>query len=154
DGLLPLVVGHPDERPFRLLLEVPGKARVYENTKALPEAYIVHSVVPADSGEEAKEILASSRFNEQETAELECSDPPLKPTPCNSLASLRELDRLKVTRPDCNTVRIKCKVSREGMLVLTDTFYPGWKAYMIKSYGTSEELPIYRANYLFRAVKV
>ena len=36
-----------------------------------------------------------------------------------------------------------------GYLVLSDLFYPGWKAY-----SQGRELPILPANYLFRAVEI
>ena len=44
---------------------------------------------------------------------------------------------------------IKTQSSGDGFLFLSDTYYPGWRAYVD---GREEE--IYRANYAFRAVKV
>jgi hypothetical protein len=46
-----------------------------------------------------------------------------------------------------NKVRLKANSEKGGFLVLSDTFYPGWKAYIDGS-----ETPIYRANYTYRAV--
>jgi uncharacterized membrane protein YfhO len=46
-------------------------------------------------------------------------------------------------------VVIETDARRPGYLVLTDTFYPGWRADVD---GTAQT--IYRANYLFRAVYV
>ncbi|MDQ3247657.1 MAG: flippase, partial [Chloroflexota bacterium] len=52
-------------------------------------------------------------------------------------------------------VLVDVNLSDRGWLVLTDAWFPGWKAY-IRPFGTGEsdesELPIYRANGAFRAV--
>ena len=44
-------------------------------------------------------------------------------------------------------VVVSVHTNHPGTLVLTDLFYPGWKAF-----SGARELPIHRANYLFRAV--
>ena len=46
-----------------------------------------------------------------------------------------------------NEVIIEANLKRAGFLVLTDTYYPGWKVYI-----DGKESKIYRADYLFRAV--
>jgi uncharacterized membrane protein YfhO len=48
-----------------------------------------------------------------------------------------------------NEVVIETEARAPGFLVLTDSFYPGWKAFVDEG-----EQPIHRANYLFRAVRV
>lgn len=58
-----------------------------------------------------------------------------------------------VLRPDCNSVDIECNADAPGVVVLTDTFYPGWHARVTQG-GVSRDVPILRANYLFRAVEV
>jgi hypothetical protein len=47
--------------------------------------------------------------------------------------------------------RISCEVEARmpGFLVLLDSFYPGWRAYV-----DGRETPILRANYAFRAVEI
>ena len=57
----------------------------------------------------------------------------------------RESVSISVSAP--REVQIKARVPAPGYLVLTDTFYPGWRAYV-----DGVETPIYQANYLFRAV--
>jgi hypothetical protein len=42
---------------------------------------------------------------------------------------------------------IEARAPAGGFLVLTDPFYPGWRAYV-----NGDETPILRADYLFRAV--
>lgn len=46
-------------------------------------------------------------------------------------------------------VKIKTQSSNDGFLFLSDTYYPGWKAYV-----DGQEKKIYLANYAFRAVEV
>ena len=57
----------------------------------------------------------------------------------------RESVSISVSEP--REVQIKARVPAPGYLVLTDTFYPGWRAYV-----DGIDTPIYQANYLFRAV--
>jgi uncharacterized membrane protein YfhO len=45
--------------------------------------------------------------------------------------------------------RIKVNTEKDGLLFVSDAWYPDWKAYL-----DSTEVKIYRANYAFRAVKI
>lgn len=52
-------------------------------------------------------------------------------------------------------VKITVQSSNDGFLFLSDTYYPGWKAYVDPSTSSGQvEKKIYRANYAFRAVEV
>ena len=64
----------------------------------------------------------------------------------SSAGSFREV-RVQSYRP--NEVRLKLPDGGSGWLVLTDVWYPGW---VCKIDGN--EVPLHRANYLFRAVQV
>lgn len=46
-------------------------------------------------------------------------------------------------------VKIAANTSQPGFLVLSDAYYPGWTAYL-----NGATVPILRANYAFRAVKL
>lgn len=46
-----------------------------------------------------------------------------------------------------NEIRIHSDSQEDGFLLLTDNYYPGWKAYV-----DNKEVKIYRANYTFRTV--
>jgi len=48
-----------------------------------------------------------------------------------------------------NTIKIKINVSDAGFLVLSETWYPGWKAY-----DNGKEIEILRANYILRSVYI
>jgi hypothetical protein len=64
-------------------------------------------------------------------------------------APLAEGERAEIVRydPDHATVRIQAREPR--YLVLTDSYYPGWRAWI-----DGREVEVERANYLFRAVRV
>ena len=56
---------------------------------------------------------------------------------------------VKVEQYTNHEVRLRVEAPTSGFVVLTDLFYPGWRAEVD---GTRTE--IYRANYLFRMVRV
>jgi hypothetical protein len=62
----------------------------------------------------------------------------------NALSKLRIIDE---SNP--NRVSIQVDASQSGWIVLSDTWYPGWIAKV-----DGKPTPIYRANYLFRAVRL
>jgi len=55
----------------------------------------------------------------------------------------------KIKRYEEQQVELETTTDTSALVVLTDTYYPGWKAYVDEA-----ETPIYRANYTFRAVEV
>ncbi len=57
--------------------------------------------------------------------------------------------QLKIISQNSDSVSVEVTSSQSGWLVLSDVWYPGWKAYVGR-----EEIPIFHANYLFRAVNI
>jgi hypothetical protein len=67
-----------------------------------------------------------------------------------SLPAVDELDgRARIISYENQSVVIQAALRSPGILVLTDSYYPGWKAYV-----NDKEVKIYRANLLFRAVSL
>jgi len=56
---------------------------------------------------------------------------------------------IALLRYDPHTVEIGLTTPKPGYLVLSDTFYPGWRASV-----DGQPASLYRANYAFRAVPV
>ncbi|MBX9690251.1 MAG: YfhO family protein [Candidatus Obscuribacterales bacterium] len=127
---------------FKLEKEFPQSAcRIYKNQRALPSAYLVGKVKHPASGVEPSPLLLKS-INAWAEAIIE--DGPEARTSGNAYPVIREMP---VERPDSNTLIVRCNAESDCYLVLTDTYYPGWKCYV-----DAKETPVYAANYLFRGV--
>ncbi len=113
-----------------------------ERTEALPRAYLVSRYElcrPAD----ALNRFVHADFDYvngvllEEMPDLPASNRGLKPEPAD------------IVSHEAERVAIRTNAAESRLLVLTDTFFPGWKAYV-----DGAETRILRANYLFRALVV
>lgn len=148
------------EKRFRLQEELSDGTRIYENMQALPEAFSIPSTngVFAQNKAEADRLITQESFNPRAYVVLETKKATRSQQDQAQTNSTKTVDKsassltvARVTRSNANQVEISIMCPEPSYLVLTDTFYPGWKAYLN---GSNEELEILRANYLFRAVKI
>jgi len=120
--------------------------KVYENQEVLPRAFIVPEarVVPVATQPLTDSDLRSLVFIEM-----------APPTENALVPASPQLRQAQISRYTANDVFIDVNLSDRGWLVLTDAWFPGWKAF-IRPFGGAEgdeqELPIYRANSAFRTV--
>jgi hypothetical protein len=56
---------------------------------------------------------------------------------------------IEILREDPQAIELSVSSRSDGWLVVADTWYPGWEAKV-----NQQSVPLYRANYLFRAVKI
>ncbi|MFZ5918272.1 MAG: YfhO family protein [Chloroflexota bacterium] len=127
---------------FRLVHS--GDVKVYQNLDVLPRAYVVHQaqVIAADEAILAR--LLESTFDPARGVVLAAdgSPPPLLSVAGNTLE-----ETVSIVRYEPERVIVEVDTAAEGYLVLSDTFYPGWRVVI-----DGQEGRIYRANLLFRAV--
>ena len=124
-----------------------GQTRVYENKNVAPRAFFVDKIVYAKDKNEAISAMFDKDFDARKMAVVEVvensrgvlSDPPLRWT-------RGEAEIIAYTE---NKIVINTKNEGEGFLVLTDSFYPTWRA---KIDNVTTE--IYRTDYNFRGVVV
>ncbi|MEJ2348068.1 MAG: YfhO family protein, partial [Patescibacteria group bacterium] len=111
---------------------------VLENLKAFQRIYPVKDFLLAESDEDFEKLLLSVDLSK--TVILE-TFPRL-----DSLTTDVAVSNLVFT-----PLKTSAKVKSEGssLLVISQTYFPGWKAYL-----DGESIPLYRANYTFMAVPV
>jgi len=119
-----------------------GQVHLYEGLNVLPRAYIAHRVEVTPDGEAALKRLAAADFDPSKSTVVEGSVQGATPSGQGlTPAAIRVYSPLRVV--------IDSESLQDGMLVLTDTWYPGWHAFV-----DGREAPILRANYVFRGVAV
>jgi hypothetical protein len=130
----------------RILRRLPSRYVVYENTAPLPRAYLAFDWVSSAGGEEALKAIAAPDFDPRRMLVIEGLEAHLGSDPRGRGGDLVPAQIVSY-RP--SRIVVDSSADRAGYLVLTDTFYPGWK---VTVDGRRER--IFLANYLFRAVPV
>jgi len=109
---------------------------------ALPRAYFVSDYEVQDNPDRILDLLYSVDFDPRSTVVLETSIP-------GELGASAETDRAEIRAYDADKVGIATRTENSRLLVLSDNYYSGWKAFV-----DNQEVPVYRANYAFRAIIV
>lgn len=119
---------------------------------ALARAYCVDGFIVEADREQAMVTLLAPRVDPRRTAIVDATTPAFATEPIAASPPARAPvppGDVKSVRYDANHVAIDVDVRRPCMLVLADTWFPGWKAY-----AGGVELPIHRVNVVFRGVMV
>jgi len=126
-----------------------GEVNIYRNEDALPRAFIVPTVQTAASREQALALLADPAFDPRQTAIVEGlgNFPPLPDRERGRGEGSFAPAPIVSYRP--NEVVISATVPATATLVLADSYFPGWRAYV-----DGQETRIYRADGCLRAVAV
>jgi len=120
------------------------EVKIYENSHCLERVYIARNIEHSSDYKKAQELIGKSNFDIKNTVVIEEKEPEWYNDRANSSPSG---GRTAIEEYAANKVRISANLEADGMLVLTDTFYPGWRAYV-----DGEETKIYRINGLVRGV--
>lgn len=132
-----------------------GEALIYENLAPLPRTYVVGQAVERSSGPDILRDMIEGGFDPRQAVMLE--DPAGAGFPRDVLVSERPpslptrksfFAPAQLSSYDATSARISYSAPDAGYLVFSDSYYPGWKAFL-----DGQPVPLYRANYLFRAVR-
>ena len=112
---------------------------LYRIEGTIPRVYVVNKSVEERDSVKVLQHLASTAFNPLHEVVL---DRTVGVTPEQNFIATA-----KIGRYEDQLVTVHVSLNRSGILVLADSYYPGWKAYVDGS-----EQVIRRANLFFRAV--
>ena len=115
-----------------------GDVKVYEHLGALPRAFVVHQARAVEDDEAALAILRDPAFDPSQEVILASG---------GALAAKAGQPEVEMLSYEPEEILLKARLDAPGYLVLTDTFYPGWKATV-----DGQPAPILRADIYFRAV--
>jgi hypothetical protein len=117
-------------------------ARVYRNPRALPRAFLVGGQAVVESADAARELATDPSFPVRTTAVVE--------EPVDGLADEDgEAGDARISDYEDERVVVQAQADRPALLVLTDTWFPGWKATV-----DGEPAEVERVDYLIRGVPV
>jgi len=123
-----------------------GDVKIYENSAVHPRAFVVHQARVVSSDSHALDLLSEPSFDPGREVLL-AADPAGTVTGQSASQAGVPSSRAQVIRYDPEQILIGASLETPGYLVLTDAFYPGWRAEVD---GTP--VPILRADVYFRAI--
>lgn len=118
-----------------------SKYEIYENKKAFPRAFLADKYEVIANPQKTVDTLFNKNFDSRSTAILE--ENPNFSINKNNEGNVRIIQY----KPDTIDLVVNSKFN--SLLILTDNYYPGWKAEI-----DGKSVPIYKANYTFRAIPI
>ena len=120
--------------------------KVFRNPGTMPRAWAVHSGARVKTPEELRAAISDPAFDPWKTVLLMDSEVPQLGS-CE--AATPQSNEVKVTRHHSNRITIRAEMRCRGMVIVADTFYPGWVATV-----DGKEVPIVEAYGAIRGIVV
>ena len=137
---------HPDWRPVYV-----GDLKVYENMKWLPRAYLAADYVLAESDEHALRLMAKGVNGKVVLDSLPSSwsSGDSRGSSNNTPRYFVDPEFVEIVEEVPGKLSIKVSTDEDTMLVLSESYYPGWVARL-----DGRETDVLPANRMFQAVYV
>ncbi len=126
--------------PLRHVESLALGVEVFENPDVLPRFFLTHEAKPARSLADARRLLAESDLSRTVITDRWIELPP-------SVGSGAE--SVEVVRYEPSTIELRVKAQSVAAMVASESFYPGWKAWV-----NGRESEIFRADIGLRGVVV
>ena len=121
-----------------------GRLGLGERPRVLPRAYMVFASSVTHTGEESEKRMRELSFDPWKMAVVEDTlHSPLVP-PVQEPVWRATIDRYRN-----NSIEVTVETDHDGLLVLSETYYPGWQAYV-----DQQPASLFRTNYGLRSIPV
>ena len=142
--------GTPLPEQYTLAYDAPGPLAVYENPDPLPRAWLVSAAQILPDEEAVLAALQQPSFEPLHTVVMtqHNGNPPRPATADQSPPSSME-GPVSILSYSENEIVLAATADRAGYLVLSEVWYPGWRATI-----NGAPAPVLRANYTLRALPV
>jgi hypothetical protein len=141
-GIAFAVRSQPAGNHTELAFEGKSGLNVYRDPSALPRAFAVHEILAWLPGHNAMMMNDHFKARFGQAAFVDSPAPALESCPDRP-------DKIRIVSHLPSEVRIQAEMGCRGLVILTDTFFPGWKAFI-----GGAETPILQAQGGLRAVAV
>lgn len=114
---------------------------IFENNEAQPRAFVVQNAVFKSNDTKILNVLNNKSFNWKSSVVISGHDHAVHYPPSEN--------NVRIVNYNSTSIKIMVNTTQPGFLVLSDTYYPGWNAYI-----NGDRCNILRANYAFRALEL
>ncbi len=104
-----------------------AEIKIYENPDALPRAFILFATRQAADANQAVNILAEPSFDPYSTAVIEKDFWNSQLQALNKTPT-KKWQAVPISHRDANSLTVQTESAEPGVLVVSETYYPGWKA--------------------------
>jgi hypothetical protein len=153
NALRTLGVGAILQPPTQEALDLPGVTLAYSGPDAriyaiagARRAFVAGAQQVVADGDEALHTVAQPGFSDRAVAVTEHR---LRGVPEVAASAQAPLGPARIVTDDPQRVVVRARSTRPGVLVLTDTYFPGWKAKL-----DGRDVPIEQVNYTLRGVPI
>jgi hypothetical protein len=116
--------------------------KIYQNRNVFPRSFIVNNAEVIKDEKDILDRLDNASFDLRNSIIIE-KDPP--PGFTNKIS--KNNSTVNIIEYNLDSVVLQANMESEGFLIISDTYYPGWQAYI-----DGKETDIYEADYFLRAV--
>ncbi|MGH7246092.1 MAG: YfhO family protein [Candidatus Levyibacteriota bacterium] len=131
---------HPSDQNEKVVWK-DANWKIVENPTSLPKAYLVSDIISETNSIQILNLLFSTSFDPKKSVILE--------EKIKTIFSKHQTGKVTTQQYEPDTIKIKTNAGFASILVLSDNYYPGWKAFI-----DNHQTKIYRADYTFRAIEV
>jgi hypothetical protein len=135
-----------DRNKFRLVFDGDPALDIFENTRALPRAFMVFSKQTVPDAGAALSAIHDPNFDPAQVVVLEQANGVGEP---DGISSGQKTAGVTIAGYGPNEIRLETTSTAPGILVLSEVYYPGWRAWV-----DDREVQVLRADFLFRALPV